>query len=433
MYRILLPLLLGVIAGWLALLPGAATAQQSGLSLREVYQLARERNPMLQASEAAVQAVAAQERSARLPPDPQFQLGVMNASLPGLRTDMPGAMAPSVQVMQMVPFPGKLSLSGKIARQSTAMADAVAAETAWEVRAHAAMAVFEIYQIDRQIEVMRETLELLRNFEQVAKAMYVSGEGRQSDVLRASVEVVRMDAEIARMTAMRISATARLNAVLDRPAGTSVAALAFPPLPLTLPPADELRGWAGETRPLLVRSGIGVEQAGTRRSLARLELWPDLTVGVQYGQRPSDMGTERMGSLMLGVSLPVFAGRRQMQMRNEAAAMERMNQAELTDARARVNARIGELLAELDRARTLVDLYRTEVLPQAAANVSSSFSSYRVGTVDFMTLVDAQMTLNQFQQELYALLAEYGHMIAELEMTVGRELPLSNDILTEDR
>jgi outer membrane protein, heavy metal efflux system len=433
MYRILLPLLLGVIAGWLALLPRAAVAQQSGLALQEVYDLARERNAMLQASEAAVQAVAAQERSARLPPDPQFQLGVMNASLPGLRTDMPGAMAPSVQVMQMVPFPGKLSLSGKIARQSTAMADAVAAETAWEVRAHAAMAFFEIYQVDRQIEVMRETLELLRNFEQVAKAMYAAGEGRQSDVLRASVEVVRMDAEIARMAAMRTSATARLNAVLDRPAGTPVPALAFPPLPLTLPPADELRGWAGETRPLLVRSGIGVEQAGTRRSLARLELWPDLTVGAQYGQRPSDMGTERMGSLMLGFSLPVFAGQRQMQMRSEAAAMERMNQAELTEARAQVNARIGELLAELDRARTLVDLYRTEVLPQAGANVSSSFSSYRVGAVDFMTLVDAQMTLNQFQQELYALLAEYGHMIAELEMTVGRDLPLSNDILTEDR
>jgi outer membrane protein, heavy metal efflux system len=63
------------------------------------------------------------------------------------------------------------------------------------------------------------------------------------------------------------------------------------------------------------------------------------------------------------------------------------------------------------------------VLPQAEANVTSAFSSYRVGRVDFMTLLDAQMTLNQYRQELYALLAEYGR-VAELEMVIGRELPV---------
>jgi outer membrane protein, heavy metal efflux system len=80
----------------------------------------------------------------------------------------------------------------------------------------------------------------------------------------------------------------------------------------------------------------------------------------------------------------------------------------------------------------LIALYRTEVLPQAEANVTSAFASYRVGRVDFMTLVDAQMTVNQYRQELYALLAEYGRYVAELEMTVGRKLPRSTAILGED-
>jgi hypothetical protein len=50
-----------------------------------------------------------------------------------------------------------------------------------------------------------------------------------------------------------------------------------------------------------------------------------------------------------------------------------------------------------------------------------------------MTLVDAQMTVNNYTQELYGLLADYGRTIADLEMAVGRELPISNDVLSEAR
>lgn len=403
------------------------------LTLAEVYALARERNPMVQASAASVEAVRAMERSAKLPPDPQLQLGLMNTPFPGVER-MSSALQPSVQLMQMVPISGKLALGGRIARQSTDIERAAADETGWMVRGLAAMHFYEIYRVDRQLDVLRETLTWLQSFEQVAGALYASGQGRQSDVLRASVEVARMDAEITRMLAMRTAAVARLNAVLDRPASTAVPAVAWTPLPLGLPAADTLTAWAEQSRPLLERSRLVVEQAGTRRSLARRELWPDLSLGVQLSQQPAEMGgSERMGGIMLGFSLPVFAGQRQLQTRKEAEAMERMAYADLDQSRAEVRARIGELTAELARARTLVALYRSEVVPQATANVESALASYRVGSVDFLTLVDAQMTLNQYQQELYALLAEYGVLTTELEMAVGRELsPTNSAVLTED-
>ena len=422
-----------------AALPGAARGQSAPahdagiLTLEEAYHLARTRNPMLRAAGAGADAALTRETSAGLPPDPMLQVGIMNFSVPGLATDMPNSMAPSVQLMQMVPWFGKLGLSKQIAEQGTAMARADSEETWWEVRSRTAMAFYMIYEADRQLDVMRETLDLLRDFEQVAKAMYSAGEGRQSDVLRAGVEVARMDAEIQRMQAMRTSAVARLNGILDRPAGTPVGSVVLSPLPLDVPAADTLRVWAEATRPMLERGRTGVIQARTRRELVRKEVWPDPIVGVQYGQRSGDMGTERMASAMIGFSIPIFARSRQLRMRDEAAAMEAMAAAELADMRAQVNARIGELLAELDRSRTIVILYRSEVLPQARANVESSFSSYRVGTVDFMTLVDAQMTANEYEQELYGLLAEYGRSIAELEMTLGRELPRSTQMLEEAR
>jgi outer membrane protein, heavy metal efflux system len=230
-------------------LPHLAAAQEAPLTLREVQDLARERNPMLQASRAAADAMAAREHSAALPPDPQVQLAAMNLSLPELGTGMPSAMLPAVQVMQMIPFPGKLRLSGQIAQQASAMARSQADEVGWQVRADAAMAFYEVYAADRQLTVMAETLDWLRHFEAVATSMYSVGGGRQSDVLRAGVEVARMQADIARMNAMRTVAVARLNAVLDRPAATPVAAVVLPPLPRELPPAAELEAWAAAHRP----------------------------------------------------------------------------------------------------------------------------------------------------------------------------------------
>lgn len=409
----------------------SSVAAQEDLTVHRAYETARARNSMLLAAESAADAVLARQSSATLPPDPQLQIGVMNASLPGLRTDMPGAMLPSVQAMQMVPFPGKLRLKGELARQSTAMAGVEVEVVWWEVRAATARAFYEIYRADRQITVMEETLDWLIQVEQVATSMYSVGRGRQSDVLRAGVAVARMKADIARMRAMRSTAAARLNAILNRPSDTPVPAVSFTPLPGKLPEAAELERWAEESRPLLVRARLSVEQSLTREGLARLELWPDVSLGVQYGQRPGELGTERMGSVMLGFSVPVFASRRQMHMRTEAAAMGGVARAELASTRSEAAARIGELLAELERARVLVTLYRTEVLPQAEANVSAAFSSYRVGRVDFMTLLDAQMTLSQLSQELHVLLAEYGQMIAELEMAAGRELPMTTPTIGE--
>ncbi len=409
-------------------------APDQAMTLADAYRVAESNNPMLAAGLARTEAVRSMESSAALPPDPQLSVGVMNASLPGLSLDMSTSMAPAIEVMQMVPFPRKLSLSGEIARKQTEIAAGEAGETLWMVRARVAMAFYGVYQADRQIETIRGTLRLLEDFERVARAMYVSGEGRQADVLRAGVEVARMRAEIERMTAMREAAALRLNGVLNRPANTPVPAVAIAKLPDLIPSADTLRAWARDSRPLLLRSSLLVEQAGVRGDLARMELWPDLSVSFQYGQRDvAGMGTERMGSLMVGVSVPIFANRRQLKMRDEAIAMERMAEAELANVRVEVNTRIGELAAELDRAQTLMTLFRTEILPQAEAAVQSAFSSYRVGAVDFMTLLDARMMVNEYEQELYRLQAEYGQMIAELEMTIGREIPRNPDTAKEER
>lgn len=408
-------------------------AAQDALTLDQVYAQLQSDNPQLAAARSLAAATALRQPASTVPPDPSVQLGLMNLSLPRLRTDMPTSMAPSIQLMQMLPFPGKLSLSGRIAGKSSEAARTQSDEVWWELRAQAAMAFYELYSFDAQLEVMNGTVKLLQNFQGVAKAMYTSGTGRQSDVLRANVETSKMQADILRMRAMRTAAAARLNGLLDRAADTPLDRVSLGELSATLPARDTLRAWAEASRPMLLRARTLIEQAELQRSLAVKELWPDVNVGIAYGQRAAEMGTERMGSLMLGFTVPVFAGRRQLRMRDEAAAMESMARAELANLRAQVDARLAELLAALERNTSLIDLYRTNIIPQADANVQSAFSAYRVGSVDFMTLVDAQMTVNRYRQELHALVAEYGSALAELEMTVGRVLPVTTRLQVEDQ
>lgn len=108
--------------------------------------------------------------------------------------------------------------------------------------------------------------------------------------------------------------------------------------------------------------------------------------------------------------------------------MRQMATADLAAMRADTRARVTESYASLIRARNLASLYRTTILPQADAAVSSALAAYRVGDVDFMTLLDNRMTVNSYRQELFALEAEQGKAWADVEMLLARALFDANSV-----
>jgi len=420
----------GVLFSWT---PLVAQEPAGSLRLEDVLADLRERNPRTLAEKAMAEAMASQEPESSTLPDPTLQLGVLNFGVPRFNADMAMSMAPSIQLKQMVPFPGKLSLRGKIASYQTEIARAEAEEVWWKVRERAASFFYELYALDRRVTVMRETQALLVDFQQVAKAMYSAGSGRQTDVLRADVEVARVDGDIRQLEALRIATAARLNGLLARASDAHLASPDLGSQPLDVAGVDELRQLAAAHRPLLLMARLSTSQASSQTELAVKEIRPDLTFGLSYGQRDRGTGTERMASATVGFSLPIHAGSRQYALRDAATARERVADANLSGLEADVDAQIGTLLAELTRARTLAQLYREEILPEARATVESAFSSYRVGTVDFLTLVDAQMTVNRFAGDLYVLQGDYGRAIAALESAIGQALPRSGPTLLEVR
>ena len=410
---------LSLVVALLGVFAGCAAAQVDTLTLAETVRIARASNPMLRAARAS--ATAAGQRISRVGalPDPQLQLGLMNRMASDFGNTMDPMTMNQVQLMQMLPWPGKLGGARLAARHDAAAATADADEQVRMLGAQVRMAYYDLAYADRALEVMQGTQHLLRQFLDVSTTMYAVGSAVQQDVLRAQVEVARMTEEIARMGQERVAGAARLNALLGREARRPIGPLDLPEPTGDLPEADSLIAGALAGRPA-VRAGMErVAAAEASLSAARRELYPDLQLGVAYQQRPQ---FPAMLSLMIGVNLPIFAGSKQLAARRQMAAMRDMSQAELLNLKNETTARIVETRARAVQDRNLVRLYRTSIVPQARAAVQSSLSGYRVGRMSFMQLIDNQMTVNRYETETYRLIADYHQAAGELEALVGQPL-----------
>lgn len=411
---------LSLVTALLGLSATRAVAQGDTLRVAEALRIAHEANPMLRAARAS--ATAARERvgPAGALPDPQLQFALMNRMLSDFGNTTDPMTMNQVQLMQMLLWPGKRGGAKRAASHTAAAAGADADEQDRMLAAQVRMAYYLTAYADRALDVMGRTRDLLRSFLEVSTTMYAVGSAVQQDVLRAQVEVARMSEEITRMAQERVAMAARLNALLGRSALTPIPALELAESDDgELPPVDSLVAWALAGRAAVVAGRERVAAADAALSAARRELFPDFTLGFQYQQRPQ---FPTMVSLMIGINVPIFAGARQLPMRREAGAMREMASAELANLQNETIAQIIETRARAVQDQNLIRLYRGSVVPQARAAVQASLSSYRVGRVTFMTLVDNQMTVNRYETETYRLLADYSQAVGELEALVGREV-----------
>jgi outer membrane protein TolC len=228
-----------------------------------------------------------------------------------------------------------------------------------------------------------------------------------------------MTEEIIRMEAMRRQLVARLGALVDLTYDPDSLRIAAPGFELELPAADSLIRVALARRPALLAGRSELTAAAAAQSQADRETWPDVEFGVQYGWRPMDEGTDQMLSLVVGANLPIFAGRKQNRMKDEARVMAAMAGEEVRGLEAETRGWITMARERYLEAQRLRRVYREELLPQARAALRAAASAYSVGEVDWMTWLDNQMTVNRYRQELYQLAAAQGTALAELEELTG--------------
>jgi outer membrane protein TolC len=386
------------------------------LSAAQAVALALATNPFIRAAEQS--GVAARERvaAAGALPDPRLTLGLMNRMTSDLGATGDPMTMDQVALSQVIPFPGKLGLARRAARHAADAAEASADAARRTLATDVQDRYYDLAYMDRALAVMARTRALLETFRDVATSLYATGSGRQADALRAQVEVASIDEQIVRLGEQRTADAARFNALLARPAGTPVGPLRLPDALSDLPPADSLVARAAATHPAVQAASARAAAADASSAVARRDLLPDLEIGLAYQHRPA---FPSMMSLMVAVDLPLFARARQLPARREMAALAAGARDDLAELRNELAAQVIAARARAERALTLRRLFASDILPQARAAVTSALANYRVGAVDFATLVDDQLTVNRYEIETVRLLADYHEAAAELAALTG--------------
>lgn len=225
----------------------------------------------------------------------------------------------------------------------------------------------------------------------------------------------------------RKSQMATLNGLLNRSAATPVGVIPdFTLQPLLITP-EQLTVVAFENRPQLQAQRSLAQKGWVNRQLADKENYPDFTVAFEYMQRNS-IDTEmvkdpgyNMYSLGVTFNLPLQQERRAA-MRAEASAETAMAAAEIDALTASIDAATAALVAQMDRLRQLVDLYRTGIIPQAEQALEAATISYRVGKTDFLNVLESRNSLFAFERQLFEMKADHQMKLAQLEALVGTEL-----------
>jgi outer membrane protein TolC len=405
-------------------------------------------NPEIVATRRLAEAASARVPQAGALPDPMLGVGLMNVPVtrPGLDNDMM-TMA-QLRLAAELPWPGKLGLREEVARWHAEAAAMDAERVQQRVRADVRSAYYEVYFLDRALDVTARNETLLASLASVTAAQYGVGTAAQPDVLKAQVERARLTDELLSLREERVSAVARLNALVGRPPQAAVSATTLPEavrtaalsverggptfasvtLDLTsaeadlggdLPSPQELQRLALDHNPMLqahIRRVAAQEQA---LALADRAALPDLTVTAGYSYRA---GFGDFFDVMVSAPLPILSGRKQDQAIVEQAATLGEHEARHAAMVNELNAELASLVAGLTRGRAQLMLLDDAILPQARAGLESATASYRVGRVDFLTLLDAQVSVFRHELDYYRLLADFATDMASLERAVGMEI-----------
>jgi hypothetical protein len=76
----------------------------------------------------------------------------------------------------------------------------------------------------------------------------------------------------------------------------------------------------------------------------------------------------------------------------------------------------------LTTAERLMRLYQDAIVPQASLTLESSLSAYRVGNLDFLTILSNWTIVLNFELEYYTQLAQHETALSNLERLTGLKL-----------
>ncbi|WP_292926949.1 TolC family protein [Nitrosomonas sp.] len=381
-------------------------------------------NPEIRAAAQEHQAAQQRVAPAGALDDPQVEIGVLYmpiAASPFRTEDMTMKM---IGLAQTLPFPGKRDL-----REAVASKDAEAIEYGYQETINRIVhdlktAYFDLGLTLELIKLVEKNKQTLEHFLRIAEERYQVGQGSQADVLKAQTQVSRMMDRLIGLAREQPMFEANLLRALGRGMGSKA------PTPLSVQlyhePALKLEALyeaALIQRPRLLALKSLIARSDKVLDLAQKDYYPDFTPRLMYGQRESRLdGTGRADevSFTVTMNLPVWRKSKLEPRVSEALALRdqamSLHQAQINE----IAATSRQQLAIAEQSYKSAQLYQSTILPQARLTVESSLSAYKVNRVDFLTVLDNQMTVFDYETSLVTAIASYHKALAEIELLVGK-------------
>lgn len=421
----------GIVVG-LALLgarpgmAGEASADDVALArsadLPTLLRLAREHSPDLAEARARREATFARVPGARGLPAPELKYEQWGTPLA-----RPWALQHSDMIMlgvrQQLPPWGLRAAEEARVRAEGAAAVADERTRAQVLTARVRQAHARYFVAGEELAAHRAHAELAARLVEAARAAYRGGGGSQQDVLRLSLELSRVHADLAGMEQELRAARGLLNALAGRspsaPLGPATVT-GMGDLP-ALEGIEALEEGLGERRPDLTAAAKLEERGQAALEAARRQARiPTFMLGLDYQRAPME---QRHGyGAMVSMTLPWLSDRGAAAVA-EAEATLRAEGHAAAAARLAARQELLEAHAGAVAARRSLELLDRDVLPQAERSLEVAQAAYANGGGEALGLLDALRSALQLRIERVRAFGRVLTTMAELDRTAGRSEP----------
>jgi outer membrane protein, heavy metal efflux system len=394
---------------------GFAVADEGQLFLSTLIEELSAHSPEIKAARQRWESAKAVIPQVQALPDPRLQLGYQR--MPMVPPVVEGVM---YGVGQDIPFPGKLKLKGEVAQRDAERLEQEYNATRLRLVAELRQAYFDLHFVHKSIDIVERNKGLLTQFEKTAKARYSVGQAAQQDVFRAQVEISRVLDRLAVLDQQKESLHAAINRLLNRPPSGPLGTPEEVHATILTVPLHELNQRADQFSPTLQASAKSIDRSERSVSLARRQYYPDFDV-TALGIR-NDKINDNGYQVMVGIKIPLFYETKQKQGVREAVASLEGAREEFSATRQDLLFQVKDGFVQAQRAERLITILRDAIIPQATLALRAAQSSYAVGKVDFLTLLNSLLTLQDSELELHGEMVSHEKALARLEALTGGPL-----------
>ena len=391
----------------------------SELQLTNVVNTAIENDPWLRQSARMQDALIEESYAEGALPDPRVTIGAANLPTDTFDTGQEAMTQATIGFSQRIPRGDSRQLAGE---QKTRMAEVQPfrrENRREQVTERVTHLWLELWRTQESIRLIESNRGLFEQLSDVAEAGYTSATmgSRQQDIIRASLELTRLEDRLAALNTQLAFSRESLGEWI----GADAAQL---PVPGEIPPellAEHAKMWP-ETdvnglirHPSIRATDQLIDAQAIDVDLARQAYKPEWSVFAQYGYRdraPNGQDRADLFSVGIGFDLPIFTGNRQDRKlrsstaRLEAARSERILQMRELQARARA------AMARIEQLDDRIRLYRQTLLPQMEEQASAALTAYDNDDGDFAEAVRARIDELNAQVELTQIIAERAKSLA---------------------